>query len=100
MASITSSLRTIRNSSSGEYVRDAIIEAITKINEEDHSISIDELEDAMRRGYVIDPASNTQVQLFDSTITKNSKRAITSGAIYSALEQICTILDGINGVKA
>lgn len=91
MANIDSSISIIRNARRGEEVRDAIINAMNLMNQENHSLTVYEVQSYISQGNIFG------FQLFEDAPTANSLRAVTSRGLFNILTQIETVLDRING---
>lgn len=92
MANLNAELRTIQLATRGEQVRDAIVDALRKIDEQS-----DVTVDAALSGSSGNPVENRAVYAalqgkqgvlsFDAQPTSGSSNCVTSGAVYTALQR-------------
>lgn len=95
MADLSTYISVIEKASRGEAVRDSIINALNAINSQGVSNAIS-LDGHPASDFVL-VADMYNGKHFDSTPTQGSKKAVTSGGLYSVLGDIASALDTING---
>lgn len=87
MADISKENYVIRNGVRGEEVRDAIVSALNKMNEENYPVSPEEVRDAMHTGVL------RGHQLYDAWPNYGSKSAVQSRGLYGFVLEIERMAD-------
>lgn len=94
MADINEDIIKIISSVRGEDVRDAIVDALNKLNSSDSTAYTLNGHPA---SYFATQQDMERILPLDTEPRENSTRAVSSGGIYDYLEKLGDILDGING---
>lgn len=100
MPNISTYTNQIEVASRGEEVRDAIVNALKAMNDALESAGIGggssglDMEALFQ---VFDTGKIGAANVYDSTPTQNSPRAVTSGGLWILLGNIQSLLDNLNG---
>ena len=95
MAEISTYIKNIESASRGEEVRVSIINALKAINDQGTANTIKL--GGHDSSYFATASDLNAIIPMDSSPTKNSSKAVTSGGVYTSLEAIASVLDTING---
>lgn len=99
MANIATYIAQIQTAARGEEVRDSIVNALNRINNDVESVvpgGSGNLDTAALFD-IFDTGKIGSADVYDSVPKQGSKRAVESGGLYTVLGNIETLLDRING---